>query len=92
MNSKLRTELLKLVGHDDGVEFGDGYHDDTKCCPCPCKEAEKAIRQAVGEEMLMLVGKQRPYKGGSYSYWEGEKFARAELRQRIKQWQGGKDE
>ena len=56
-------------------------------------KAEKAIRQAVGDEMLEIVGPdiypERP-SGGSNS-WKAQDELRAELRQKIKSWAGDGD-
>lgn len=30
-----------------------------------------------------IIGRQKPYKGGNYSYWEGQKFLRQEQRNRL---------
>lgn len=94
MNSKLRDILMDfdtwcLCGKDE-CALSQNF-----------KEAEKAIRQAVGEEMLGLVGDN---EYGNIGY-DGEEMVnetteemlyrnqlRAELRQKIKQWQGGEDE
>lgn len=56
---------------------------------------EKAIRQAVGEEMLELVGGERewdptePYDNPDMA--QGYNEAISELRQKIKEWQGGEE-
>lgn len=51
-------------------------------------EAEKAIRKAVAEDMLELVGEDvyttRP-SGGS-NVWKAQDELKAELRQKIKEW------
>lgn len=94
MNSKLRNILMDfdtwcLCGKDECV-LSENF-----------KEAEKAIRQAVGEEMLELVGDLEPEEirnvprdmPVNYAALEMKLIKirtkndfRAELRQKIKQW------
>lgn len=80
MNSKLRNILNKLhfenLAHIGQTHSSDDIH---------VLEAEKAIRQAVGEEMLGLL----PDKDYRFNYIDDFHEAVEEIRQKIKQWQGG---
>lgn len=100
MNSKL-LEILKhlyttAVQDSDGVRAGrKNYRMRYDEVP---EQAEKAIRQAVAEEMLELVGKdEEPYshhqdcpvcpKGHDYHHdFTRENVLRAVLREKIKEW------
>jgi hypothetical protein len=45
--------LNKLLGHDDGVEFGSGYHDE---CQQEIAEAKQALYQdLIGMKQLVRV-------------------------------------
>lgn len=82
MNSKLRAELNLLF--DDG-RIAHANDKPPHVQVAYIDRAEKAIRQAVGEEMLELV-KSEPT-------WERSTMIDAEsLIEKIKQWQGGEDE
>ena len=90
MNSKLRVrealDVLYMQGEDAGKSnYGSATHQIAAVT-----EAEKAIRQAVGEEMLELVGKddysERNGLVGLTHRDETRNELKAELRQKIKQW------
>ena len=90
MNSKLREQLLRLMRYANTLtpykldEPLDPFVDDA------FSETEKAIRQAVGEELLELVGKddysERNGLVGLTHRDETRNELKAELRQKIKQW------
>lgn len=44
-------------------------------------EATHSLNELYLKKYLELLGKQRPYKDGNYSYWCGEKDLRQELRE-----------
>lgn len=70
VNSKLRAILQDI--------------HNALCDDCQqITEAEKAIRQAVGEEMLELVDS---------CFEDNNGYIDDKLRQKIKAWQGGEDE
>ena len=101
MNSKLR-DILRDAINEYGTQvafitkrFITGEYDEAERDRLWLIEAEKlealaekAIRQAVGEELLDIVGPdiytERP-SGGSNS-WKAQDELRAELRQKIKSW------
>ena len=104
MNSKL-LEMLKhlyttAVQDADGVMAGrKGYRMRYDEVP---EQMEKAIRQAVGKEMLEIIGENDHETRGTTQNPNNEKYhtrksknrneLKAEIRQKIKQWQGGEDE
>ena len=94
MNSKLRKIIYHISQHpldDEDHEFDEDF-----------EAAEKAIRQAVGEEMLEIIGENDHETRGTTQNPNNEKYhtrksknrneLKAEIRQKIKQWQGGEDE
>lgn len=87
MNSKLRDILEQHANwaHRWGKDNPDTYIYGTptfKPRALETVEAEKAIRQAVGEEMLELVDS---------CFEDNNGYIDDKLRQTIKQWQGGED-
>lgn len=90
MNSKLRAVIHQLI--EEGYSLGlDRAIPDME----NFDEAEKAIRQAVGEEMLGLKPN-NPYKTTDGQVPESFEapahaydVANGDWEQKIKQWQGG---
>lgn len=95
MNSKLREQLLRLMRYSNTLTpyklgepldpFVDGALSDT----------EKAIRQAVGEELRELLPTDENVTT-KYGYHRDEKkygyrMAIVDIKEVIKQWQGGED-
>ena len=89
MNSKLRDTIWQLI-KNTRREAAERQGDDIERLTFETDKAEKAIRQAVGEEMLELVGGKRewdttePYDNPDIA--QGYNEAVEELRQKIKEW------
>lgn len=49
MRDELEKILNELMGHDDGVEFGNGYHDE---CKQEIQEALTSIINLVDKEII----------------------------------------
>lgn len=93
MNSKLRGILLRFATselNEMGVQ--EGAISENKQL-FTLEQAEKAIRQAVGEEMLVLkpgVALAEPLASDKeWAEYEGYNKALDDWEQKIKQWQGG---
>ena len=76
---RLREIVYKLLGHDDGVEFGNGYHDDCK------EEAEEAITQIKKALVGELPEEKGNYGDGSLDITEnGYNQALTDIKERLK--------
>ena len=76
-DEKLDEILKPLIGHDDGVEFGNGYHDE---CLEELTEAKQAIKQLIASELGTIIDANVNEDGSVDSYrvyevlmeWMGE--------------------
>lgn len=92
MNSKLREILESVVDWAESGRTSMGRPNALEP-----DQAEKAIRQAVAEEMLELIDDIDKPKDGVMTWrtdsaWQQRDSLKTELRQKIKEWQGGEDE
>lgn len=100
MNSKLRdilSDYRLACALDEQMHFDKPKVKDTKWLQWQYEihdtEAEKAIRQAVGEEMLAIIDSSRGNDSVHNMNANREReVLRFELRQKIKQWQGCEDD
>ena len=99
MNSKLRDTIWQLI-KNTRREAAERQGDDIERLTFETDKAEKAIRQAVGEEMLELTsGLERWIEYNKHDMGELGEFIRTryamsglnELRQKIKQWAAPKE-
>ena len=69
-DEQLDAILKPLIGHDDGIEFGNGYHDE---CRDELNQAKQAIRQLIADEMVEVLDRIESNKEILF-WWTGGEY------------------